>query len=234
MTGKLTRPINMVLLGAPGAGKGTQAAILVKEYGPLHISTGDMLRAAIKEGTEAGLKAKEYMDSGELVPDEIVTRLVIDRMAKPDAAMGVILDGFPRTRVQAESLEAAVREAGKKLDVVLYVAVSDEVVIKRLSGRRVCPANCKIYHIDNMPPEKEGVCDVCGEQLLLRDDDKPETVKNRLDVYKKSTADLIDYYREKGLLEEVDGDLDANKLFDDIDAFFRREGMVDDDTEEQG
>lgn len=232
MTSKLARAVNMVLLGAPGAGKGTQAAILIEMYGLLHISTGDMLRSAIKEGTETGLKAQEYMKRGELVPDDIVTQLVIDRMAKPDASKGVVLDGFPRTRVQAESLDGAIKAAGKVLDIVLYVAVSDEVVIKRLSGRRVCPNNCRIYHVTNMPPKKEGVCDDCGKALLLREDDKPETVKNRLDVYKKSTADLIDYYRKRSILKEVDGDLDAEKLFDEIDALFKEEGLVNDDTKD--
>lgn len=231
MSGKPAKKLNIVLLGAPGAGKGTQAAILVEKYSLLHISTGDMLRAAIKEGTETGIKAREYMQKGELVPDSIVTQLVIDRMSKPDASKGAVLDGFPRTGVQAESLDAALADTGKMLDAVLYVVVSDEVVIKRLSGRRVCPNNCRIYHVNNMPPEREGICDDCGEPLLLRDDDKPETVKNRLDVYKKSTVDLIDYYRRKGLLREVDGDLDASALFDQIDALFKKEGLVDDDPE---
>lgn len=226
----MTKTVNMVLLGAPGAGKGTQAAILVDNYGLLHISTGDMLRSAIAEGTETGLKAQEYMKKGELVPDEIVTQLVIDRMAKPDAEKGVILDGFPRTTKQAESLSEALEAAGSALDIVLYVAVSDDVVIKRLAGRRVCPSNCKVYHVDNMPPKAEGVCDVCGAALLQREDDKPETVKNRLEVYKKSTRDLIVYYKEKGLLREVNGDLDANTLFDEIDALFRSEGLVNDNS----
>jgi adenylate kinase len=232
MMGKLAKPLNIVLLGAPGAGKGTQAAILVERYGLLHISTGDMLRSAIKEGTQTGIKAQEYMTRGELVPDSIVTRLVIDRMEKPDALSGVILDGFPRTRGQAESLGEALEAAGKVLDIVLYVSVSDDVVIKRLSGRRVCQNNCRIYHITNMPPKKEGVCDDCGEELVLRNDDKPETVKNRLDVYKKSTADLIEYYRQKDLLAEVDGDLDAEKLFEEIDALFKKEGLVNDDPKD--
>ncbi|MBD3379220.1 MAG: adenylate kinase [Candidatus Omnitrophica bacterium] len=223
--------MNIVLLGAPGAGKGTQAEILVNEYGLLHVSTGDMLRSAIKEGTETGLKAREYMDRGELVPDEVVCSLVMDRMSREDAEGGVILDGFPRTRNQAEVLDASLKAEERKLDKVLYVAVSDDVVIERLSGRRVCPNNCKVYHVTNMPPEKEGVCDVCGEKLLLREDDKPETVKNRLEVYKKSTRDLVDYYRDKGLLAEVNGDLEARKLFEEIDALFRAEGFIDDDTQ---
>lgn len=232
MTKNLTKTVNIVLLGAPGAGKGTQAEILVDAYGLLHISTGDMLRAAVKDGTETGLKAQEYMNKGELVPDAIVTQLVIDRMAKPDAAKGVVLDGFPRTRAQAESLDAAFQVAGSELDIVLYVAVSDDIVIKRLSGRRVCPNNCKVYHVTNMPPEKEGICDVCGKALILRDDDKPETVKIRLEVYNSSTRDLIDYYKDKGLLREVNGDLDAKMLFKDIDVLFKREGLINDDPDE--
>lgn len=228
MTEKLTRTVNIVLLGAPGAGKGTQAAILVKAYGLLHVSTGDMLRGAIKEGTETGLKAQEYMNKGELVPDDIVTQLVIDRMAKQDAAKGVILDGFPRTKAQAEALGAALENEDSLLDMVLYVKVSDDVVIKRLSGRRLCPKCEKIYHVTNMPPKVEGICDICGTELIQREDDKPETVKNRLEVYKNSTKDLIDYYKDKGLLVEVDGDLEAGKLFEDIDTLFREEGLVND------
>jgi adenylate kinase len=228
MTEKLTRTVNIVLLGAPGAGKGTQAGILVKAYGLLHVSTGDMLRSAIKEGTETGLKAQEYMNKGELVPDEIVTQLVIDRMARPDAAKGVILDGFPRTKAQAEALGTALEGEDSSLDMVLYVRVSDDVVIKRLSGRRLCPKCEKIYHMTNMPPKVESICDICGTELVQREDDKPETVKNRLEVYKNSTKDLIDYYKDKGLLVEVDGDLEAGKLFEDIDSLFREEGLVND------
>ncbi|MGB2601895.1 MAG: adenylate kinase [Candidatus Omnitrophota bacterium] len=231
MTEKLTRTVNIVLLGAPGAGKGTQAAILVKAYGLLHISTGDMLRGAIKEGTETGLKAQEYMNKGELVPDEIVTQLVVDRMAKPDAAKGIILDGFPRTKAQAEALGTALDDEDSCLDMVLYVRVSDDVVIKRLSGRRLCPQCEKIYHMTNMPPKVEGICDKCGAELIQREDDKPETVKNRLEVYKNSTKDLIDYYRDKSLLVEVDGDLEAEKLFEEIDSLFREEGLVNDGSD---
>lgn len=225
------KPINMVLLGAPGAGKGTQAAILTENLGLLHVSTGDMLRSAIKEGTETGIKAREYMTQGDLVPDEIVTQLVIDRMTKPDASRGVILDGFPRTKKQAEDLTIALSREGKSLDAVLYVSVSEKVVIDRLSGRRVCPNNCKIYHVTNMPPRKKDFCDECGEKLLVRDDDKPETVKNRLDVYNKSTEGLVSYYREKGLLIEVDGDLTAEQLFQQIRALFVKQGLIHDDPE---
>ncbi|MBD3426022.1 MAG: adenylate kinase [Candidatus Omnitrophica bacterium] len=232
MTEKLTRTVNIVLLGAPGAGKGTQASILVKAYGLLHISTGDMLRNAIKEGTETGLKAQEYMNRGELVPDEIVTQLVVDRMGQPDAERGVILDGFPRTEAQAVSLDSALEKDESSLDIVLYVRVSDDVVIKRLSGRRLCPNCGKIYHVTNMPPEKEGICDKCGSELIQRDDDKAETVKKRLEVYKNSTKDLIDYYKRQGLLVEVDGDLEADELFEDIDSLFRKKGLIDDSSDQ--
>jgi len=225
----LKKGIKIILLGAPGAGKGTQAGILVKEYGLLHVSTGDMLRAAIKEGTETGLKAKSFMDKGELVPDAVVTQLVIDRLAKPDAAKGVILDGFPRTKPQAVSLDEALKKAGEAIDDVLYLAVTEQVVIQRLTGRRVCPKCGMNYHVTNIPPRKEGVCDTCAVDLIQREDDTIETVKNRLRVYEDSTADLVEYYRDKGLLREVNGDLQAEKLFEDIDALFRREGRVDDD-----
>jgi len=228
------KPVNMVLLGAPGAGKGTQAGILKNAYGLLHVSTGDMLREAIKEGSETGLKAQEYMNRGELVPDEIVTHAVIDRMAKPDAASGVILDGYPRTKPQAESLDASLKSEGRELRVVLYLKTTDDVAIQRLSGRRICPECGKNYHVVNMPPKVEGICDTCGVDLIQREDDKPETVKNRLAVYDNSTKDLVSYYEEKGLLREVDGDLPAEQLFEDIDVLFRREGIVNDDSDSQG
>lgn len=230
---KLKKGTKIILLGAPGAGKGTQAGILVREYGLAHISTGDMLRSAIKEGSETGLKAKQYMDKGELVPDGVVTQLVIDRMEKPDAAMGIILDGFPRTSPQAESLDNALGDKDQSIDVVLYLKVSEDVVIQRLTGRRVCPKCGRNYHVTNMPPEKEGICDGCDVPLIQREDDTLETVKNRLKVYQQSTQDLVEYYREKGLLREVNGDLPAEKLFMDIDGLFRKEGMAGDDSEKQ-
>jgi adenylate kinase len=229
---KLKKGMKIILLGAPGAGKGTQAGILVREYSLVHISTGDMLRAAIKEGTETGLEAKQYMDKGELVPDKVVTQLVIDRMEKPDASGGIILDGFPRTTPQAGSLDSALEDKDQSIDVVLYLRVSEDVVIQRLTGRRICPQCGGNYHVTNMPPKKEGICDNCGESLIQREDDTLETVRNRLKVYQQSTRDLIEYYREKGLLREVDGDLPAEKLFKDIDALFRKEGLAGDDPED--
>ncbi|MGD2279171.1 MAG: adenylate kinase [Candidatus Omnitrophota bacterium] len=226
--------MNLVLLGPPGAGKGTQAAFLIKAYDLLHISTGDMLRAAIKEGTDTGLKAQEYMNKGELVPDRIVTQLVVDRMARPDAVKGVMLDGFPRTRPQAEALDVSLDREKKSLDVVLYFKTSEDVAVQRLSGRRVCPKCGKNYHLTNMPPAEDNICDKCGVELFQREDDKPDTVRNRLAVYEEQTKDLIDYYKDKSLLREVDGDLPAEQLFEKIDALFREEGLIDDDSDKQG
>ncbi|NQT32627.1 MAG: adenylate kinase [Candidatus Omnitrophica bacterium] len=220
------KQFNLILLGPPGAGKGTQAGLLVNAYDLLHVSTGDMLRSAIKEGSATGLKAQEYMSKGELVPDSIVTQLVVDRMGKPDASGGVILDGFPRTKPQAEALDNSLKENGRTIDVVLYVNASLDVIIQRLTGRRVCPECGMNYHITNIPPRKEGVCDTCNVDLFQREDDEPETVKNRLVVYEKSTKDLIGYYREKGLLEEVNGDISAEELFEEVDSLFRGEGLV--------
>ncbi len=222
---------NLVLLGPPGAGKGTQAGLLTRAYHLLHISTGDMLREAVKGGSEVGQKIQKYMSSGELVPDEIVSQGVIDRMNKPDASGGVILDGYPRTRAQAETLDKLLKKENRSLDMVLYLRTSEHVAVQRLSGRRVCPKCGKNYHVTNMPPKKEGICDACGVELEQREDDKPETVRNRLHVYERRTKDLIEYYKEKGLLREVDGDARAEQLFDDIDALFRREGLIDDDPD---
>ena len=224
MTGK--RQSIIVLLGAPGAGKGTQAGILKEAYGLLHVSTGDMLREAIKEGSRTGMAAQSYMNKGELVPDSIVTELVVDRLARPDAGHGVILDGYPRTLAQAESLDGALEKTGKAVNTVLYFKTSDEVAIQRLSGRRVCPKCGFNYHIKNIPPKTEGVCDKCGVSLMQREDDRPETVKNRLVVYGERTKDLIDHYRKKGTLREVDGDLPAEKLFENIKTLFSEEGLA--------
>jgi adenylate kinase len=227
MSKKLAR-INIVLLGPPGAGKGTQADLLKKEYGLLHVSTGDMLREAIRGRTEAGLEAEKYMTGGELVPDDIVTRLVLERMSKPDALNGVMLDGYPRTKLQAISLDDALSDSPAKVGLVLYFRTSEEVAVQRLSGRRVCPECKKNYHQTNMPPAVPGVCDTCAVALLQREDDKPETVKNRLSVYQRQTEELITYYQEKGVLRELDGDMSAGELFEVIAALFRKEGLVND------
>jgi adenylate kinase len=189
-----------------------------------------MLRETVKEGTELGKNIEEYMVTVDLVPDEIVTKSVIERMGKDDAQQGVILDGYPRTKNQAISLDQALKAAGKKLDVVLYFKTSEDVAVQRLTGRRVCPECGKNYHITNMPPAKEGICDLCGVQLIQRKDDNIETVKNRFNVYQERTKDLIDYYTEQGLLKEVDGDLSAEKLFGEISGLFREEGLVNDSS----
>jgi adenylate kinase len=184
-----------------------------------------MLREAVKDGSSLGKEAAGFMNRGELVPDAVVTGLVVSRMAKPDAASGVILDGYPRTIKQAESLDASLIENGKKIDKVLYFGASEDVIIQRLAGRRACKCG-KTYHLTNMPSKKEGVCDVCGGALYQREDDKPETVKKRLAVYEKSTKDLVEYYRKKDLLTELDGGNPADKLFEEIKALFKKEGLA--------
>ena len=210
--------MKIIMLGAPGAGKGTQAKQIAAKYGIPHISTGDIFRANIKEGTELGKKAKEYMDQGALVPDELTCDLVMDRISKDDAKNGFVLDGFPRTIPQAEALDAALTKAGASMDFAIDVDVPDENIVNRMSGRRAC-LNCgATYHIEHVPPKKEGICDVCGSELILRDDDKPETVQNRLNVYHTQTQPLIDFYNAKGVLREVDGTKDMMEVFDSITA----------------
>ena len=192
--------MKVIMLGAPGAGKGTQAEILSKKLNIPTISTGNILRAAVKNGTPVGLKAKEYMDAGKLVPDDVIIGIVAERLAEPDCANGYILDGVPRTIPQAEALE----QAGIVFDHVLSIEISDEEIVKRMSGRRACPACGATYHVVSAPPKQEGVCDKCGAALVLRDDDKPETVKNRLKVYHEETEPLKDFYKAKGILNAVD------------------------------
>ena len=205
--------LRAVLLGPPGAGKGTQAVRLVEKYEIPHISTGDIFRKNIKEGTELGKKAQEYMNAGALVPDELVVDLVKDRLQQDDCKNGFLLDGFPRTIFQAEKLDEFLSESNLKMDIVINLKVEKEALIKRLTGRRVCKDCGASYHIVNIPPKKEGICDVCGQPLVLRDDDKPETVKNRLDVYHKQTQPLIDFYNAKGILKSVDGTVDMKDVF---------------------
>ena len=208
--------MKIIMLGAPGAGKGTQAKMIADKYSIPHISTGDIFRANIKNGTELGNKAKTYMDQGLLVPDELVVDLVVDRVAQEDCANGYVLDGFPRTIPQAESLNAALEKLGSKVDFAINVEVPDENIINRMSGRRACVACGATYHIVHIPTKVEGICDRCGKELILRDDDKPETVKKRLDVYHEQTQPLIDYYNGKEVLVEVDGTKDMNDVFADI------------------
>ncbi len=208
--------MKIVMLGAPGAGKGTQAKMISEKYDIPHISTGDIFRANIKEGTELGKKAKAYMDEGKLVPDELTCDLVVDRIAQDDAKNGYVLDGFPRTIPQAEALTNALNARGEKLDYAIDVEVPDENIVNRMSGRRAC-VNCGgTYHIKYNPTKVEGVCDACGGQLTLRDDDKPEVVADRLKVYHEQTQPLIDYYNKEGILKEVDGTVDLKDVFDAI------------------
>lgn len=208
--------MKIIMLGAPGAGKGTQAKKIAEKYSIPHISTGDIFRANIKEGTELGKKAKEYMDKGALVPDELVCDLVVDRISQEDAKNGYVLDGFPRTIPQAEALDAALTKIGEKVDYAIDVDVPDDNIINRMSGRRACVACGGTYHIEFNPTKAEGVCDACGGQLILRDDDQPETVKKRLKVYHEQTQPLIEYYTKKDILKSVDGTQDMSKVFDSI------------------
>ena len=208
--------MKIIMLGAPGAGKGTQAKMIAEKCGIPHISTGDIFRANIKNGTELGAKAKEYMDKGLLVPDELVCDLVVDRIQQADCEKGYILDGFPKTIPQAEALENALNAIEQKLDYAIDIDVPDENIINRMSGRRACVGCGATYHVLFNPTKVEGKCDVCGESLILRDDDKPETVKKRLDVYHTQTQPLIDFYTERKVLVEVDGTQSMDKVFDDI------------------
>lgn len=208
--------MKIIMLGAPGAGKGTQAAQIAEKYHIPHISTGDIFRANLKQGTPLGLKAKEYMDQGLLVPDDLTCDLVVDRIAQPDAANGYVLDGFPRTIPQAEALTKALEARGEKIDFAIDVEVPDENIVNRMSGRRACAKCGATYHIVFNPTKQEGVCDNCGGELILRDDDKPETVQKRLGVYHDQTQPLIDYYTAAGVLREVDGTQDIQKVFEDI------------------
>ena len=208
--------MKIVMLGAPGAGKGTQDSMIAENFGIPHISTGDIFRANIKNGTELGKEAKAYMDKGELVPDELTVRLLLDRVAQDDCKEGYVLDGFPRTIPQAEVLEKELEKTGDKIDKAVNVDVPDENIVRRMSGRRACLKCGATYHIVHIPPKKEGICDVCGSELVLRDDDKEETVKNRLDVYHKQTSPLIDFYSKRNVLETVDGTKDSKEVFEDI------------------
>ena len=212
--------MNIILIGPPGAGKGTQAGVLSNKYNLIHVSTGEILRTAVKNKTESGVLAKSYMDSGELVPDEVVTKIVSDEMSGKGTGSGFILDGFPRTLNQAEELDKELKALGIKLDFVLYFNTKESVSIERLSGRRVCPGCGLNYHIKNMPPKKEGFCDKCSAKLIQRDDDKPETIKRRLDIYKNDTEPLLAYYSKKGLMKEVDGNLEVNALFEKLKVLF--------------
>ncbi len=232
--------MKIIMLGAPGAGKGTQAKMIAEKYSIPHVSTGDIFRANIKDQTELGMEAKKYMDQGLLVPDELTVKILLDRVAKDDCKNGYVLDGFPRTIPQAEVLDEAISgnkdgiltdssdaskpagspdtEVGGGIDFAINVDVKDENIVKRMSGRRACLKCGATYHIEHIPPKKEGICDKCGSELVLRDDDKPETVQKRLNVYHEQTQPLIDYYKRKGILKEVDGSQDMKDVFSAIVA----------------
>lgn len=201
------------MLGAPGAGKGTQAKMIADKYKIPHVSTGDIFRMNIKDGTELGMEAKKYMDQGLLVPDELTVRILLDRVAKEDCQGGYVLDGFPRTIPQAQVLEDALNKLGDKIDYAVDVEVPDENIIRRMGGRRACLSCGATYHMEHVPPKKEGVCDKCGQPLVLRDDDKPETVQNRLRVYQEQTQPLISFYTERNVLKTVDGTQDMQDVF---------------------
>lgn len=208
--------MKIIMLGAPGAGKGTQAKKIAAKYGIPHISTGDIFRANIKGGTELGMKAKTFMDQGMLVPDEITIGMLMDRIHEADCAKGYVLDGFPRTIPQAESLTEALKGMNESIDYAVNVDVPDENIVNRMGGRRACVACGATYHVQFNAPKTEGICDTCGEKLVLRDDDKPETVQKRLNVYHEQTQPLIDYYEKAGVLKEVDGTKNMEEVFNDI------------------
>ena len=209
--------MNLVLMGLPGAGKGTQAERIVAQYGIPHISTGDMFRAAMKEETELGLQAKSFMDKGELVPDEVTIGIVRERLSKEDCQTGFLLDGFPRTVPQAEALEQILESLNKKIDYVINIDVDKEILMERLTGRRICKNCGATYHLVFNPPANEGVCDRCGGELYQRADDNAETVQKRLDVNIQQSQPLLDFYNEKGYLRTIDGQQDIEKVFADIE-----------------
>ena len=208
--------MRVILLGGPGVGKGTQAQKLSKEYNAPHIATGDILRQSVKDGTEIGLKAKSYMDKGLLVPDEVVIGIIEIRLAQPDAKAGYILDGFPRTVPQAQALDDLTARLNMPPDAVININASTEMVVRRLTGRRTCRDCQTVYHVVNIPPKKEGVCDLCGGELYQRDDDTEETIRKRIQVYMEQTAPLLDYYQESGRLTEVSGDNPLEEVYASI------------------
>ena len=206
----------IVLLGPPGSGKGTQASGLEQRWGLVHISSGDLLRGHVKEGTDLGRRAKPYMDRGDLVPDELILDMMAERMAAPDAQRGFALDGFPRTVAQAEALAARLEATGQKLDAVIYLRVPEEELLRRLSGRRICPSCNAIYQVDTMPPKVAGICDQCGAALIQRQDEQVEVVRNRLRVYAEQTAPLLEHYRRQGLLHEIDGTIGVENVMAEL------------------
>jgi adenylate kinase len=209
--------LNLILLGPPGAGKGTQAERLTEDFPLAYVATGDMLRQAVKDGTDLGTKAKEYMDRGDLVPDDVIIGVILDRPDEPDTGDGFLLDGFPRTDKQAEALDEALTKVDRRLTATLLIDVPGDDIVRRLSGRRVCP-NGHTYHVEHNPPKKEGVCDVDGEPLSQREDDREETIRKRLDVYQKQTSPLVEYYDDNGILHRFDGTRSPTEVHDHLRA----------------
>ena len=210
--------MNIILLGPPGAGKRTEGEPIVEAYGNVHISTGDIFRKNIKENTELGKKVKEYIDKGLLVPDELVVELVADRLMQDDVKKGFMLDGFPRTIFQAEELDKVLSKLGTKIDTVVNIEVNPDILIERAVGRRICKGDGSTYHVKFNPPKKEGICDTCGQALYQRDDDKEETVKNRISVYTDQTKPLIDYYKKQNNIANINGEQNIDTVFEDIKA----------------
>lgn len=208
--------LNLILLGPPGSGKGTQGERLQEDLEYPYYATGDILRAAVREGTEVGLAAKEFMDRGDLVPDEVIIGIIAERLESGEADHGFILDGFPRTVVQAEALDAELEKLGRQLTAVILIDVTDEQIVNRLSGRRVCQEKGHVYHVEYNPPERDGICDIDGSELYIRDDDKPEVVRHRLEQYHEKTSPLVDYYRQQGLLNSLDGSDDPDRVSEEI------------------
>ena len=208
--------LNLILLGPPGSGKGTQGERLQEDLEYPYYATGDILRAAVKEGTEVGKSAKEFMDRGDLVPDEVIIGIIAERLESGEADHGFILDGFPRTVIQAEALDTELEKLGRQLTAVILIDVEDDEIVSRLSGRRVCQDKGHVYHVEHNAPEQEGICDVDGSGLYIRDDDKPEVVRHRLDQYHEKTAPLVDYYRKQGLLNRLDGSDDPDRVSEEI------------------
>jgi adenylate kinase len=213
--------MRIVLLGPPGSGKGTQAGSLARRRAIAHIASGDILRANVKEGTELGRRAAPYMERGELVPDELILDMMAERLGEPDAAEGYALDGFPRTVAQAEALDGRLSEMQQRLQAVVYLEVPEKELLRRLSGRRICPKCNAIYQLDTMAPKQEGICDTCGAALIQRKDEQPEVVRRRLEVYARETQPLLDYYRRTGLLHQVDGTIGVDNVLAEIDRIVR-------------
>jgi adenylate kinase len=221
--------LNLVLLGPPGSGKGTQGERLQEDYRLPYWATGDILRAAVKEGTEVGKEAKKYMDAGDLVPDKVLIGIIAERISSDEAGDGFILDGFPRTNGQAEALDEKMKELGRELTASILIDVPEKEVVRRLGGRRTCKENGHVFHVEFDPPKEEGICDVCGGELIVRDDDKPEVIKHRLEQYHEKTAPLIDYYEKKGILHRVEGAKGPDEVEKQIQALLatvRREEDV--------